>query len=155
MLISVKASTQLLLSYQRASTSISLSWMASGITNQKRCVYQLYIMWADHRSTHCAADNITILLHLSLSLSISLLPVVVPLCLSISLSLPPQPAIPNRFGTYNNVVDLQRKHVDAYYEMWDLLTDKGQQNIVLFACDLFAFSDSCPLNKHLCTDRAV
>lgn len=69
MLISVKASTQLLLSYQRASTSISLSWMASGITNQKRCVYQLCIMRADHRSTHCTTDNRT-LLHLSLSLSL-------------------------------------------------------------------------------------
>lgn len=82
------------------------------------------------------------------SISLSLLPVAyhysktISLSVSLSVFLPPQPAIPNTFGTYNNVVDLRRKHVDAYYEMWDLLTDKGQycRHCPHFACDLFACS---------------
>ena len=36
--------------------NISLLWMGSGITDQMRCVYQLWILWADHGSTHCAAS---------------------------------------------------------------------------------------------------
>ena len=36
-----------------------------------------------------------------------------------------QPASDNGLGSFNNIVSVSKKHFDAYFETWDLLSEKG------------------------------
>ena len=57
-----------------------------------------------------------------LLLSLLLLPVVVLLLLS-------QPSINNGLGTRNNVLTVEKKHFDAFFETWEMTSsDRGTAN---------------------------
>lgn len=41
---------------------------------------------------------------------------------------PDEPASDNGLGSFNNIVSVSKKHFDAYFETWDLLSEKGDSS---------------------------